>query len=105
MATIEFTGNHDDYYDPRNSYLHEVLERRVGIPITLSVLAIEIGRRVGVPVVGVGMPAHFLVRDGADAARDGDASRFHPRDDRDVEAAVAAVVVDEQRVARRHFDP
>lgn len=55
-----------DYYDPRNSLLNHVLERRVGIPITLSVLALEVGRRVGVPMAGVGMPGHFLLRDKVD---------------------------------------
>ena len=55
-----FAGNADDYYDPRNSCLNDVLERRLGIPITLSVLAIEVGRRVGVAVKGVGLPGHFM---------------------------------------------
>lgn len=55
-----FVGDQVDYYDPRNSYLHEVLERRRGIPITLSVLLIEVGRRAGVPLAGVGTPAHFM---------------------------------------------
>ncbi len=59
----KFTGNRDDYYDPRNSFLNEVIERRLGIPITLGIVAIEIGRRIGVPIVGIGMPGHFLVRD------------------------------------------
>lgn len=58
-----FTGNIDDYYDPRNSYLDEVLRRGVGLPITLSVAAMELGRRVGVPIVGIGVPSHFLVRE------------------------------------------
>jgi regulator of sirC expression with transglutaminase-like and TPR domain len=61
-----FAGNRADYYDPRNSFLHEVLERRVGIPITLSVLALEVGRRIGVPLSGVGLPGHFLLRDKVD---------------------------------------
>jgi regulator of sirC expression with transglutaminase-like and TPR domain len=61
-----YHGNTDDYYDPRNSYLHEVLDRRVGIPITLAVLGMEVGRRIGVPLSGVGMPGHFLVRDKVD---------------------------------------
>ena len=61
-----FTGNRTDYYDPRNSFLHHVIERRIGIPITLSVVTIELARRVGVPVFGVGMPGHFLVRDARD---------------------------------------
>jgi regulator of sirC expression with transglutaminase-like and TPR domain len=56
-----FVGNRDDYGDPRNSYLDEVLRRRLGIPITLSVVMIEVGRRLGVLLDGVGMPGHFLV--------------------------------------------
>jgi len=55
-----FVGDQVDYYDPRNSYLHEVLARRRGIPITLSVLLIEVGRRRGVHLAGVSTPAHFL---------------------------------------------
>jgi len=61
-----FTGNRADYYDPRNSFLNEVINRRLGIPITLSVLLMEVGRRLGVALDGVGMPGHFLVRDAAD---------------------------------------
>lgn len=57
-----FRGNAADYYDPRNSFLNDVVERRLGIPITLSVVAIEVGRRLGVPIEGVGFPGHFLVR-------------------------------------------
>jgi regulator of sirC expression with transglutaminase-like and TPR domain len=59
-----FTGNTVDYGDPRNSLLDEVLDRRLGIPITLSVLMIEVGRRLDIGLQGVGMPGHFLV--GAD---------------------------------------
>ncbi|HST53477.1 MAG TPA: transglutaminase-like domain-containing protein [Pyrinomonadaceae bacterium] len=57
-----FEGNESDYYDPRNSMLHRVLERRTGIPITLSVVYIEVGRRAGLSVEGVGLPGHFIVR-------------------------------------------
>ena len=57
-----FRGNDADYYDPRNSYLDQVLERRVGIPITLSVVLMEVARRVGIDLQGVSMPGHFLVR-------------------------------------------
>ena len=57
-----FLGNEDNYYDPRNSYLDHVLERRLGIPITLGVVVQEVGARVGVPLQGVGFPAHFLLR-------------------------------------------
>ncbi len=59
---LGYTGNADDYYDPRNSYLNEVIDRRTGIPITLSVLYMEIGRRIGLPLEGVSFPGHFLVR-------------------------------------------
>lgn len=57
-----FQGNSESYYDPRNSFLNEVLERRTGIPITLSLLYMEVARRVGFVVEGVGLPGHFLVR-------------------------------------------
>ena len=62
FSVIGIAGNRDDYYDPRNSYLNHVLERRLGIPITLSLLCVEVGRRAGVPVLGIGMPGHFVVR-------------------------------------------
>jgi regulator of sirC expression with transglutaminase-like and TPR domain len=55
-------GNTVDYGDPRNSYLDDVLARRLGIPITLSVVMIEVGRRLGMRIYGVGMPGHFLVQ-------------------------------------------
>jgi len=57
-----FTGNVEHYYDPRNSLLHQVLARRLGLPITLSVVCIEVARRAGITVEGVAMPGHFLVR-------------------------------------------
>lgn len=59
---LGFTGNNEDYYDPRNSYLNEVIDRRIGIPITLAVIYIEIGRRLGLPLHGVSFPSHFLVK-------------------------------------------
>jgi regulator of sirC expression with transglutaminase-like and TPR domain len=57
-----FAGNTSTYYDPRNSLLNHVVKRRLGIPITLSVVCIEVGRRAGVSLEGVSMPGHFLVR-------------------------------------------
>lgn len=57
-----FRGNIKDYYDPRNSYLNQVLERRTGIPIALSAVLIAVGRRVGLNVVGIGLPGHFVVK-------------------------------------------
>jgi regulator of sirC expression with transglutaminase-like and TPR domain len=59
---LGYWGNTEDYYDPRNSYLNEVLDRRTGIPITLGIVYIELGRRVGLPLEGVSFPGHFLVR-------------------------------------------
>lgn len=68
FGELGFTGDAGDYYDPANSFLHRVISRRRGIPITLSVLAMEVGRRAGVPLEGIGMPAHFLVRHPASGA-------------------------------------
>ncbi len=65
FVTEGFAGNTSDYGDPRNSFLDDVLDRRLGIPITLSVLMMEVGRRCGLQMHGVGMPGHFLVGGGA----------------------------------------
>jgi regulator of sirC expression with transglutaminase-like and TPR domain len=62
FADLGFSGSADNYYDPRNSYLNEVIDRRRGIPITLSVLYMEIGQRIELPLRGVSFPGHFLVR-------------------------------------------
>ena len=59
---VGFQGNQEVYYDPRNSFLNDVLDRRLGIPITLCLICIEVGKRLGIPLVGVGMPGHFLAR-------------------------------------------
>lgn len=59
---VGYSGNTEQYYDPRNSYLNEVMDRKIGIPITLSVLYMAVGRRVGLPLEGVSFPGHFLVR-------------------------------------------
>ena len=59
---LEFQGNQDEYYDPRNSYLNEVLIRRKGIPISLATVFLEVGRRVGLRAAGVSYPVHFLVK-------------------------------------------
>ncbi|MEX0856197.1 MAG: transglutaminase-like domain-containing protein [Gemmatimonadota bacterium] len=57
-----FRGNRENYYDPRNSFLSDVLDRRVGIPLTLGILVLEVGWRLGLDVEGVNFPGHFLVR-------------------------------------------
>ena len=63
-----FRGNVENYYDPENSFLTSVMTRRTGIPITLALVYLVIGRRLGIPLIGIGMPMHFLVgfRDGAE---------------------------------------
>lgn len=62
FGTEGFRGDDEDYYDPANSLLHRVLERRRGIPIMLSVVTMEVGHRIGLAIDGIGMPGHFLVR-------------------------------------------
>lgn len=57
-----FVGNIQDYFDPRNSFLNAVMERKLGIPISLSVIYLEVGQRLGLPLVGVSFPGHFLVK-------------------------------------------
>jgi regulator of sirC expression with transglutaminase-like and TPR domain len=57
-----FRGNEEHYYDPRNSFLNEVIDRRLGIPITLSIVYMEVAARIGLPVQGVAFPGHFLVK-------------------------------------------
>ncbi|HYO92359.1 MAG TPA: tetratricopeptide repeat protein [Pyrinomonadaceae bacterium] len=65
-----FAGNQLDYYDPRNSFLNEVMDRRLGIPITLSVIYIEVGRRAGLEVEGIALPGHFIIRVREPGSRD-----------------------------------
>jgi regulator of sirC expression with transglutaminase-like and TPR domain len=62
FETLGFQGNEQDYYDPRNSFLNEVLDRRMGIPITLSLVYLEVAHRIGFPMTGVNFPGHFLIR-------------------------------------------
>jgi regulator of sirC expression with transglutaminase-like and TPR domain len=69
-----FRGNTQEYYDPRNSYLNEVLDRRTGIPITLSAVALAVAKRAGLQVVGVGLPGHFVAK----AVAGGDEVIFDP---------------------------
>lgn len=59
---LGFAGNVDDYYNPCNSFLNDVIDSRQGIPITLSLIYMELARRIDFPMVGVGMPGHFLIR-------------------------------------------
>jgi len=67
FVELGFSGNVHRYYDPANSFLDDVVRRRKGLPITLSLLGMEVGRRIGLRLEGVGMPGHFLLRHGPDA--------------------------------------
>ncbi len=58
---LGFKGNTREYYDPRNSFLNQAIERRTGIPITLALVYLEIAKRIDFPMVGIGMPGHFLI--------------------------------------------
>ncbi len=97
-----FKGNRKQYYDPRNSYLSDVLDRRMGIPISLSVLYAEVGRRVGHTFDGIGLPGHFILATGK-----GDARIFvdpfdrggllTARESRDLAARVLGTPVDDDR--------
>jgi len=93
-----FVGNRADYGDPRNSYLDAVLDRRLGIPITLSVLMMEVGRRLGVALEGIGMPGHFLVGAGPGSYLD----PFHGGEALDVQGC--RVLFDRLRPAARFDD-
>ena len=68
---VGLRGNQDNYYDPRNSFLNEVIDRRLGLPITLSAIFLEVAERVGLDAEGIGLPGHFLV-----AVRDGGMRHF-----------------------------
>ena len=59
---LGFQGNTKDYYSPQNSFLNDVIDQRAGIPITLSLIYLEIAQRLDFPMVGIGMPGHFLIR-------------------------------------------
>jgi regulator of sirC expression with transglutaminase-like and TPR domain len=71
---LGFRGNRKNYYDARNSYLNDVLDRRIGIPIALSAVAMAVGQRAGLEVVGVGLPGHFIAK----ASQDGEEVLFDP---------------------------
>jgi regulator of sirC expression with transglutaminase-like and TPR domain len=59
---LNFHGNELDYYNPRNSFLNDAIDLRTGIPITLSLIYLEIAKRINFPMVGIGMPGHFIIR-------------------------------------------
>ncbi len=99
-----FRGNERDYYDARNSFLNEVLERRLGIPITLSVLYIEVAARVGLGLQGVGFPGHFLVKCPASSGAPGDLF-IDPFNGGDVLGADECIARFKAVLHGRDFDP
>ncbi|HYM39771.1 MAG TPA: tetratricopeptide repeat protein [Thermoplasmata archaeon] len=107
FGELGFRGNTEDYFDPRNSYLNEVLDRRLGIPITLSAVYIEVARRIGLTVVGIGLPGHFIVearRDTSSALLD----PFHggqPLDAEDCERLVQGVYGDSVPFSEESLSP
>jgi regulator of sirC expression with transglutaminase-like and TPR domain len=103
FATGPLRGNTADYGDPRNSYLHQVLTRGLGIPITLSVCAIEVGRRVGVDVRGVGLPGHFIIAHGDDYADPFYGGRHYSLDE--LEPAWRRITGLSDRLDGRHLQP
>lgn len=74
FGEMGFHGNTENYFDPENSFLDSVLERKTGIPITLSVLCLLVGKRLGLPMAGIGLPCHFIARFG----ESGDPVYFDP---------------------------
>jgi regulator of sirC expression with transglutaminase-like and TPR domain len=107
-----FAGNEADYYDPRNSLLPDVIERRVGIPITLALVYTEIAKRVGVPARGVSFPGHFLVRIERRAPDDGRSPVivdpfFNGRmlDDKSLDALLKRVVGPRVALRPEHLQP
>lgn len=98
-----FRANEADYYDPRNSFLNEVLDRRLGIPITLSILYVEVARRVGLGLLGVGFPGHFLVKCPAVGATPD--LFIDPFNGGDVLAATECVARFQAVLKGRDFDP
>ncbi len=107
FGELGFRGNQDDYYDPKNSFINEVIDRRTGIPISLSVLYIELGRRLGLDLAGLSFPGPFLVRD-----QSGDEriviDPFHQGARLDVEALegrLRRVVGPGAELAEEHLEP
>ncbi|HUH00750.1 MAG TPA: transglutaminase-like domain-containing protein [Kofleriaceae bacterium] len=107
FGELGFRGNDETYYDPRNSFLSDVIDRRIGIPISLSVLYIEVARRIGVQVRGIGFPGHFLLRyDEADQFLIFDA--FHlglSLDYRDLESRLARSSGGKARFSEQVLEP
>jgi regulator of sirC expression with transglutaminase-like and TPR domain len=100
-----FGGNHEDYDDPRNSFLNEVLDRRTGIPISLTVVYVEVARRLRMPVRGVGFPGHFLAKYVARPEILIDPFHGHVIGEAECAARLRALAGDDVSFDRRLLDP
>lgn len=106
FVDLGFTGNAREYHDPRNSFLNDVLDRRVGIPISLATVALAVGDRVGVGLVGIGMPGHFLLRDRDDPSAFRDPFAHGARlDEQGCRAAFHALHGDDAAFGPGYLDP
>jgi regulator of sirC expression with transglutaminase-like and TPR domain len=105
FGDLGFAGDTEDYANPRNSLLDEVLDRRRGIPITLSVVLLEVARRVGVDLVGVGMPGHFVVRSAGDPNLFVDPFHQAVLDRAGCEKLFVALYGPKPRLVPRYLDP
>ncbi len=100
-----FYGNRSEYGDPRNSDLSQVIARRTGIPITLSIVVIEVGARAGVPLQGLPFPAHFLVRTPGDPPAVGDAFHFRMVSESELRARLRAALGEEAELEEMFMRP
>lgn len=100
-----FVGNDKRYYDARNSYLNEVLDRRTGIPISLSVVYCEVAKRLGLPVCGVSFPGHFLVKYAGDTEIIIDAFFGEVIDQRECERRLVGIYGPQVRFDKRYLRP
>ncbi|HET9581865.1 MAG TPA: transglutaminase-like domain-containing protein [Gemmatimonadota bacterium] len=93
-----FRGNRENYYDPENSFFSSVISRRTGIPVTLALVYLAMGRRLGLPLCGVGMPMHFLV-----GVREGRGLRYMDpfHDGREVSRAECLLILERAGLSAR----
>jgi regulator of sirC expression with transglutaminase-like and TPR domain len=105
FGEVGFRGDREHYDDPRNSFLDLVLARRTGLPILLATVVVEVGRRAGVPVVGIGMPMHFLVRAGGDTDCFADPFTGDALDHTGVRRMFEALAEDRLRWDERYLEP
>jgi regulator of sirC expression with transglutaminase-like and TPR domain len=102
---LAFIGDRTSYDDPNNSLLDLVLARRTGLPILLATVMMEVGRRAGTPVLGIGMPMHFMVRDAVDPEAFADPFTGEALDRHGVQQRFEAMAQGRMRWDERHLEP